>query len=112
MSKQYIISYGLDASKFIKEGTEIARREGVFQSGDEGDARRNGSLDDVGANWWGYKPNDSKSFEEQMSIDNVLVSFLNQGLLTRADELYDQLLSSIDLGGDLKQQNMSKKIDI
>ena len=40
MSKKYIISYGLDASKFIKEGTEIARREGVFQAGDEGQARR------------------------------------------------------------------------
>jgi hypothetical protein len=106
MSKKYIISYGLDANNFIREGTEIARREGVFQSGDEGDARTNGSLDDVGANWWGYKPNDSKSFDEQMSMDNVLVSFLNQGLLTRADELYDQILSTIDLGGDLKQQRI------
>ena len=106
MSKQYIISYGLDASKFIKEGTEIARRERVFQAGDEGEARRNNTLDDVGANWWGYKPNDSRSFEEQMSMDNVLVSFLNQGLLTRADELYDQILSTIDLGGDLKQQRI------
>jgi len=106
MSKKYIISYGLDANNFIREGTEIARREGVFQSGDEGDARRNGSLDDVGANWWGYKPNDTRSFDEQMSMDNVLVSFLNQGLLTRADELYDQILSTIDLGGDLKQQRI------
>ena len=92
MSKKYIISYGLDANKFIKEGTEIARREGVFQAGDEGQARSDSDLDDVGANWWGYKPNDAKSFDDQMSLDNVLVSFLNQGLLTRADELYDQLL--------------------
>ena len=106
MSKKYIISYGLDANKFIREGTEIARREGVFQSGDEREARSNPSLDDVGANWWGYKPNDSRSFDEQMSTDNVLVSFLNQGLLTRADELYDQILSTIDLGGDLKQQRI------
>ena len=106
MSKEYIISYGLDASKFIKEGTEIARREGVFQSGDEAEARRDGSLDNVGANWWGYKPNDPKSFDEQMSMDNVLLSFLNQNLLARADELYDQLLSTIDLGGDLKQQRI------
>ena len=106
MSKKYIISYGLDANKFIKEGTEIARREGVFQAGDEGQARSDSDLDDVGANWWGYKPNDAKSFDDQMSLDNVLVSFLNQGLLTRADELYDQLLSTIDLGGDLKQQRI------
>jgi hypothetical protein len=106
MSKKYIISYGFDAGRFINEGTEIARREGVFQSGDDGEARRNSDLDQIGANWWGYKPNDSKSFDEQMSIDNVLVSFLNQGLLTRADDLYDQLLSNIDLGGDLKQQRI------
>lgn len=106
MSKKYIISYGFDAGKFINEGTEIARREGVFQSGDDTQARTNSSLDELGVNWWGYKPNDSKSFEEQMSIDNVLVSFLNQGLLTRADELYDQILSTIDLGGDLKQQRI------
>ena len=106
MSKKYIISYGLDANKFIKEGTEIARREGVFQSGDERHARIDNDRDDVGANWWGYKPNDPRSFDEQMSMDNVLVSFINQGLLTRADELYDQLLSTIDLGGDLKQQRI------
>lgn len=106
MSKKYIISYGLDANNFIREGTEIALREGVFQSGDEGRARTDTDRDDVGANWWGYKPNDSKSFDEQMSMDNVLVSFLNQGLLTRADELYDQILSTIDLGGDLKQQRI------
>lgn len=106
MSKKYIISYGLDANKFIKEGTEIALREGVFQAGDESQARTDSALDDVDANWWGYKPNDAKSFDEQMSLDNVLVSFLNQGLLTRADELYDQLLSTIDLGGDLKQQRI------
>jgi hypothetical protein len=106
MSKKYIISFGLDAKKFIKEGTEFARQRGVFQSGDERRARSDDKLDDVGANWWGYKPNDSRSFEEQMSMDNVLVSFLNQGLLTRADELYDQILSTIDLGGDLKQQRI------
>jgi hypothetical protein len=85
MSKKYIISYGFDANRFIKEGTEIARRENVFQSRDEGRARTATILDDVGANWWGYKPRDSRSFDEQMSMDNVLVSFLNQGLLTRAD---------------------------
>lgn len=113
MSKKYIISYGFNAGNFIQEGTNIARitpnddNTGfLFQQGDDGQARTDSRLDDVGANWWGYKPNDSKSFEEQMSIDNVLVSFLNQGLLTRADELYDQLLSSIDLGGDLKQQRI------
>ena len=106
MSKKYIISYGLDANQFIREGTEIARREGVFQAGDERQARTDPDRDDVGANWWGYKPNDTRSFDEQMSMDNVLVSFLNQGLLTRADELYDQILSTIDLGGDLKQQRI------
>jgi hypothetical protein len=106
MSKKYIISYGFDANNFIKEGTEIARREGVFQAGDEGDARRNSDLDNIGANWWGYKPRDSKSFDEQMSLENVLVSFSDQQLLTRADELYDQILSTIDLGGDLKQQRI------
>jgi hypothetical protein len=106
MSKKYIISYGLDANQFIREGTEIARREGVFQAGDEGQARTDPDRDDVGANWWGYKPNDTRSFDEQMSMDNVLVSFINQGLLTRADELYDQILSTIDLGGDLKQQRI------
>lgn len=106
MSKKYIISYGFDANKFIKEGTEIAIREGVFQSGDERSARTDSSLDSIGANWWGYKPNDSKSFDEQMSLDNVLVSFSDQNLLGRADELYDQILSTIDLGGDLKQQRI------
>lgn len=106
MSKEYIISYGLDASKFINEGNEIARREGVYQSGDDAQARTNSQLDNIGANWWGYKPNDPKSFDEQMSVENVLTSFLNQELLTRADDLYDQLLSTIDLGGDLKQQRI------
>ena len=106
MSKKYIISYGFDAGKFINEGNEIAIREGVFQSGDANQARNDSNLDDVGANWWGYKPNDPKSFDEQMSLDNVLVSFLNQDLLRRADDLYDKLLSSIDLGGDLKQQRV------
>lgn len=106
MSKKYIISYGFDANKFIKEGTEIARREGVFQSGDDGEARRDRDRDDIGANWWGYKPNDSRSFNEQMSLDNVLISFLNQGMLTQADDLYDKILSNIDLGGDLKQQRI------
>jgi hypothetical protein len=106
MSKKYIISYGFDANQFIKEGTDIARRENVFVFRDEERARTATILDDVGANWWGYKPGDSRSFDEQMSMDNVLVSFLNQGLLTRADEIYDQILSTIDLGGDLKQQRI------
>jgi hypothetical protein len=78
MSKKSIISYGFDAGKFIKEGTEIAERENVFQSGDATQARKNSSLDDIGANWWGYKPNDPRSFNEQMSLDNILISFLNQ----------------------------------
>jgi len=106
MSKKYIISYGFDAGKFINEGTEIARREGVFRSADDNEARTDTDRDDVGSNWWGYKPNDSKSFDQQMSLENVLVSFLNQGILTRADDLYDKLLSNIDLGGDLKQQRV------
>jgi len=106
MSKKYIISYGFDAGKFIKEGTEIAERENVFQSGDATQARKNSSLDDIGANWWGYKPNDPRSFNEQMSLDNILISFLNQGMLKKADDLYDKILSTIDLGGDLKQQRI------
>jgi len=106
MSKKYIISYGFDANEFITKGTEIAQREGVFESGDAQQARQDSSLDNIGINWWGYKPNDPKSFEEQMSLDNVLVSFSDQQLLTRADELYDQILSTIDLGGDLKQQRI------
>jgi hypothetical protein len=112
MSKKYIISYGFNAGNFIQEGTDIARITPddnggfLFQEGDEGDARSNNRLDDVGANWWGYKPGDSKSFDEQMSLDNVLVSFLNQGVLTQADDLYDKILSTIDLGGDLKQQRI------
>lgn len=101
-AKDNYIVFGFDPYKFIEEGLDIVKRDGLRTIYDESSVQYGSSVRGKDYNWHGYKSGSSKSFAEQFDINSGLGSFLDQDLLTKIEQVYSNINAKLDLGGDFK----------
>ena len=101
-AKDNYIVFGFDPYKFIEEGLDIVKRDGLRTIYDESRVQYGSSVRGKDYNWHGYKSGSSKSFAEQFDINSGLGSFLDQDLLTKVEQVYSNINAKLDLGGDFK----------
>lgn len=101
-AKDNYIVFGFDPYKFIEEGLDIVKRDGLKTMYNETDVQSGSFIKGKDYNWHGYKSGSSKTFEEQMNLNSGLGSFLDQDLLTKVEQVYSNINAKLDLGGDFK----------
>ena len=82
-AKDNYIVFGFDPYKFIEEGLDIVKKDGLRTIYNESKVVGQSPIRGKDYNWSGYKSSSSKSFAEQFDINSGLGSFLDQDLLTR-----------------------------
>jgi hypothetical protein len=101
-AKDNYIVFGFDPYKFIEEGLDIVKKDGLRTIYQESSVQGGSSVRGKDYNWHGYKSGSSKSFAEQFDINSGLGSFLDQDLLTKVEQVYSNINAKLDLGGDFK----------
>jgi hypothetical protein len=101
-AKDNYIVFGFDPYKFIEEGLDIVKKDGLRTISTEGSASGSYHITGKDYNWYGYKSGSSKSFAEQFDINSGLGSFLDQDLLNKVEQVYSNINAKLDLGGDFK----------
>lgn len=101
-AKDNYIVFGFDPYKFIEEGLDIVKKDGLRTIYDKSAIIGQPAISGKDYNWHGYKSGASKSFEEQFDINSGLGSFLDQDLLTKVEQVYSNINAKLDLGGDFK----------
>jgi hypothetical protein len=101
-AKDNYIVFGFDPYKFIEEGLDIVKKDGLRTIYSESSVTSGMSVSGKDYNWHGYKSGSSKSFAEQFDVNSGLGSFLDQDLLTKVEQVYSNINAKLDLGGDFK----------
>jgi len=99
-SKDSYIQYSFDPYKWVEEGTKIASDNNLPLETTQNTVTSNTTIV-RDSNKYGYKSNDSKSFEQQFDINTGLSTFLDQPLLDIVEENVQDIKSDLDLGGDI-----------
>ena len=94
------IQFSFDPYDWVSEGIKIADDNNLTKPSSEQSVTSNRTIV-RGANKKGYKPNDSRSFEEQFDLNTGLSTFLDQELLEEVESNVQDINSQLDLGGDI-----------
>lgn len=98
-----IISFNTDPYKWIEDGIQIAERVNPSALKSKRSAQSDGDRDSAGANFYGYKPSSSLSFDEQMDRYVGLGQYYNLDVLRAVETYLDNINQFIDLGGNLEK---------
>jgi|TARA_R110001599_G_scaffold116833_1_gene284697 hypothetical protein len=99
------IQFSFDPYDWVSEGIKIADDNNLTKPSSEQSVTRNREIV-RGANKTGYKPNDSRSFDEQFDLNTGLSTFLDQELLEAVEDNVQDINSELDLGGDLSPSKL------
>jgi hypothetical protein len=102
--EQAIISFNTDPYDWIDKGFEIAKEKFSSDMQSKKEAMRNGvESNNAGANFYGYKPSSSLSFDEQMDRYIGLGQYYNLDILKSVESYLENINDFIDLGGNLEK---------
>jgi hypothetical protein len=102
--EQAIISFNTNPFDWIEEGIKIAKDVNPSRMQSRKDAMSDSaSQSNAGANFYGYKPSDNLTFDQQMDRYVGLGQYYNLDILKSVESYLQNINDFIDLGGNLSK---------